>query len=238
MQRAHQIPLDFNLHYEMTFANFYGKKSQQLLHLLRSIAEQNSREQFVYIWGEAGLGCSHLLQAVCHQANLYHYRTAYIPLQWLNDLSPVIFEGLEHYNIVCIDDLDALAQNSPWEEALFHLYNRIKETQNCLIVGAHQPPGKLRIKLADLVSRLQWGIVHQLNHLTDKELIEVLQLRAQNNGLEMSQEVGEYLIRRFPRKLPVLLPLLMQLERASMAAQRKLTIPFLKEVVEREEIKL
>jgi DnaA family protein len=85
--------------------------------------------------------------------------------------------------------------------------------------------------LPDLVSRLGWGPVFQLSALTDIEKRGALQLRAHRRGLEMGDEVADYLLKRCPRDMDSLFNLLNRLDHASLAAQRRLTIPFVRQLL-------
>ena len=137
----------------------------------------------------------------------------------------------ENYDLVCLDDVDALAGERRWEEALFHLYNRIRERGACLVVSCASAPARLQLSLPDLGSRLSWGLVYQLRALDDDQRLLALQLRARQRGCDMPDETGRYLLRRLPRDMPALFDLLDRLDDASLVAQRKLTVPFVKSVL-------
>jgi len=127
--------------------------------------------------------------------------------------------------------MDAIAGQGQWEEAVFHLYNQIREQGGGLVVSSHSAPAHLQLCLPDLRSRLGWGLMYQLKSLDDRQRLQALQLRAQQRGCEMPDETGRYLMRRLPRDMPVLFDLLDQLDEASLVAQRKLTVPFVKSVL-------
>ena len=132
--------------------------------------------------------------------------------------------------MVCLDDLGAIAGNDEWEVAIFDLFNRIKETgKTLLLMSADQPPQQLPIKLADLRSRLSWGENYQLAELSEYKKAAVLQQAARKQGLELPDEVAKFLLNRLDRDLTYLFSVLEKLDKASLQAQRKLTIPFVKE---------
>ena len=85
--------------------------------------------------------------------------------------------------------------------------------------------------MPDLRSRLGWGLIYQLKVLDDQQRLQALQLRARQRGCEMPYETGRYLMRRLPRNMAALFDLLDQLDEASLVAQRKLTVPFVKSVL-------
>lgn len=147
-------------------------------------------------------------------------------------LIPEVVEGLEQLPLVIVDDIDAVAADAAWETALFHLYNRIREQGGRLIMSGPQSPAAIGIVLPDLRSRLAGGLVLQLRALPDEDKASALRLQARQRGMEMPEEVAAYLLRRCPRDMNALFNLLEVLDRASLAAQRKLTIPFVKTVLE------
>jgi DnaA family protein len=155
-----------------------------------------------------------------------------LPLRLLKDWGPQTLEGLEDQALVCIDDIETIAHDAAWEEALFHLYNRIKDKeQGLLIISGNQPPASLPLDLADLRSRLGWGLVIQLNELSDEEKINTLKLHALKRGFYLPESVGQFLLNRCSRDMHALQELLNRLDDASLAAQRKITIPFVKEIL-------
>ena len=127
-----------------------------------------------------------------------------------------------------------LPQSLVWEEALFDLINRMRETGNSLLLAAATSPEAMQVQLPDLRSRLAWGPVFQLQSLSDAEKYEALRIRANQRGLELPGNVAEYLMRHYPRDLFGLFERLEMLDTAAMAMQRKLTIPFVKSVLEKE----
>jgi len=220
------LPLRIGLRDSATFDNFLPASNAQALHAL-----QQPSEPFVYLWGGAGSGKSHLLQAACHAVTEAGGSAVYLPLEELSAMSPELFEGMEQMQLVCIDEVDCIAGDSNWEQALFHLYNRLRDSGNRLIVAGQASPAALGLDLPDLVSRLGWGPVYQLQLLTDEEKAQALRLRAAQRGMEMPPEVASYLLSHAPRDMQALFILLDELDEVSLAAQRKLTIPFVRQII-------
>lgn len=225
-----QIPLAIGLSDEATFENFEGNQHQQIIQFLES-AIQGSEERFIYLWGKPGVGKSHLLQACCHAMGTRGSTAFYLPLKDYADLGPRMIEDLDGINLVTIDDIDAIAKRPEWEEALFHLYNRVRSGPNILIVSGSRAPTTLDLQLPDLKSRLAWGLVFQVQELSDAEKILVLIRRAKARGLELSESVATYLLSHCSRVMTDLMKILDQLDFASLREQRRLTIPFVKEVL-------
>lgn len=221
-----QLPLGITWRDQATFSNFLTGDNAQLVDSLRS-----EDKKLVFLWGEEGCGKSHLLQAVCNMPE-QNAQPVYLPLQELLNTQTAIFEGMEMMSPVCIDDVHLVAGNKQWEEAVFHLFNRVREQNGRMIVSAVGPPGNINIQLPDLVTRLGWGTVYQVKPLTDKGKKLALQQRAQYRGLQLPDEVVEYVLRRSSRDTNSLFQLLDRLDIASLVEQRKLTIPFVKQFLQ------
>lgn len=146
-------------------------------------------------------------------------------------MAPEILRGLEKAALVAIDDINYVARQFSWEKSLLHLYDLLREGPSCLLVASRNKPTTLDLSLPDLHSRLNWGLVYQLEPLDDDQKHAALQLQATKRGMELSDEVADFLLRRSERDMHSLTNLLTQLERASMAAQRRLTVPFARQVL-------
>ena len=228
MSLAHpQLPLGIGLKDFATFDNFYAVGNELVLQAL-----QQGNDSMIYLWGPRGSGKSHLLQALCHATAAKGLAPVYLPLQELIALSPALLQGLEQQALITSDDIQVIAGITQWEEALFHLYNQVRDGGHRLVVSANVAPAGLALSLPDLASRLAWGPVFQLIPLTDADKRAALQMRARRRGLEMGNDVAEYLLRRCPRDMDSLFSLLNQLDHASLAAQRRLTIPFVRELLD------
>ncbi|CAM4507402.1 MAG: DnaA regulatory inactivator Hda [Legionella sp.] len=225
-----QLALAIKLNDEATLSDFnWGENRllQQQLQRMLTLKE----DRLLYLWGCNGIGKSHLLQASCQEVNSTE-SAIYLPLNLLKEWGPQAIEGLEDQALICIDDIDAIAEDSAWEEALFHLYNKIKDMdKSLLIISGNQSPTTLPIKLPDLRSRLSWGLVIQLMELSDEDKINTLKLHAARRGFDLPESVGQFLISRCSRNMHDLHQLLNRLDDASLAAQRKITIPFVKNIL-------
>lgn len=225
-----QLALAIQLNDEATLGNFNWQNNLLLKQQLEVILKGN-KEKILYLWGLYGSGKSHLLQGCCQA--IYEPQSAiYLPLTLLKEWGPEALEGLEEQTLICIDDIEEIAGNKEWEEALFHLYNKIKDKENgLLIISGMHSPATTPIQLADLRSRLSWGLVIQLHELSDEEKISTLKLLALQRGFDLSNSVGQFLINRCSRNMHDLHQLLDLLDKASLQAQRKITIPFVKDIL-------
>lgn len=225
-----QLALAIKLNDEATLADFNWENNGLLQQQLERILTQKE-DRLLYLWGPQGSGKSHLLQACCQAVNLTQ-SAIYLPLMLLKEWGPETIEGMEDQDLICIDDINAIANNNVWEEALFHLYNKIKDMEkSLLIISGNQPPINSGINLPDLRSRLGWGLVIQLNELSDDQKIKTLKLHASKRGFDLPDTVGQFLLNRCSRNMHDLHQLLNRLDDASLAAHRKITIPFVKDTL-------
>ena len=221
-----QLPLGVRLADRAVFASYYPGDNLQVLHWLREFAAPGGAGVGV-LQGPAGSGKSHLLQAVCAQLPA----SGYFPLTELRGLGAGSLEGAETLSCVCIDDLQLAAGEPAWEAALFRLYCEIEARRGRLLLATALPPAQLGLRLPDLASRLAAAVIFGLRPLDETQQREALRLRAQQRGLELPEETALYLQRRFPRDMGSLHRLLDTLDAASLTEQRRLTLPFIREVL-------
>lgn len=225
-----QLPLAVQLRDDATFDNFFAGSNGLVLSELRR--QLDGGEFYLYLFGSDGSGRSHLLQAACHQAGKRGLAALYLPLDELQAYNPAeMFDGLLNLSLVCIDNIESVMGKPEWEEALFHFFNQMKDAGNHLLIAGNCAVRELKTKLPDLASRLSWGLVYQLQSLSDEELIQVLQLRAVQRGLELSEDVSHFILHRCQRDMSALMATLDTLDHASLKQRRRLTIPFIKSIL-------
>lgn len=225
-----QLPLALSLDTQATFDNYYIAQSQQLAVAMLRAAAQGEGEKLVFLAGRTGR--RHLLQACCQLADARGRAVRYIPAQDLLDVPPeMVLEQAELSALVCVDGLEVVAGNREWEMALFNLYNRGLQSPVQFVFAAADVPDQLAVQLPDLASRLQSFSVYRLSELSEEERVNALRHRAKRKGLELSEGLAEFIYRRCQRDLKALFDVLDQLDRHSLARQRRLTIPFVKEIM-------
>jgi DnaA family protein len=228
---SEQLPLAFPYQEESKFTDFLPTRSTRLVieELKRFIRKEN--ERVIFLCGESGSGKTHLLHATCHTLLEQGERPVYLSLSEAS-LSPAAFDNLEHQGVVCLDDLESVLGQKNWEETLFHFYNRCQDQKTQLLVVARMPAAKLNFVLPDLQSRLYHGLTLTLQPLTDAEKIYVLQQKAHRRGIKFTIDAGGYLLRHASKNMTTLMNYLEKLDKATLIKQRKLTIPFIKSVLE------
>lgn len=219
-----QLALGVRLRADAVFESFSPGSNTELISALRSPGGAP-----LWLWGGSGSGKTHLLQAVCAAAT---EAAAYFPLERTLALPPEALLGFETCRVLCVDDVDAVAGNPVWEQALFRLFNEAAELRTRLIFAASAAPRQLDWVLEDWRSRAAACVVYQLHDLDEAGRVEALRLRAAQRGLQLPQETSEYLLRRLPRDLTSLYEILDQLDEASLIAQRRLTVPFIRDALE------
>jgi len=223
-----QLALPLQLADHAVFASFLDSGNETLVATLADIAV-GGEGHGCWLWGAASTGKTHLLQAVCDEAG---DRAIYVPLSMFADAGPGILEGLASRELICIDDVDLVSGRTEWEMALFDLCNQIFDTDAQLIVSAASAPRECPIELADLQSRLARLPVFQLRVLDEDERVCALQLRSKHRGLELPDDTARYLLKRSRRDMASLYKLLDRLDREALRAKRRLTIPFVRDVLD------
>ncbi|MBA6329507.1 DnaA regulatory inactivator Hda [Colwellia sp. MB02u-10] len=235
MKKVSQLTLSVQLPDDETFASFKSESNQmvvqQLTHFLDHIGDENKQVHSLFLFGLTDVGKSHLLHASCAYADTLGITSLCLSFSELTQLSVDVLDGLENIDLVCLDDIQLIAGNNIWQQGVFDLYNRMVEQNKCLIITGDQSAAQLNISLPDLVSRLSWGLTEQLKPLSDKEKSFALQYRAQQRGLTMNDDVARFLINRLSRDMTSLIAALEQLDQASIREQRRITIPFIKDVL-------
>jgi len=232
MSRPRQLSLQIMLDDAATFDNFHVTLANApVLDYLSNVPDM---AQFTVLWGAPGAGRSHLLQALCQQGDAS--ASLYMPLRMKAQFEPAILEGLETLQLVCLDDLDEVLGDADWELALFSLFNRLRDSGTRLLVAGSSAPRFLPVQLPDLLSRLQSGVVFQVHALSDEDKIKALQKRARLRGMELADDVAQYLLQRVERSSHGLFALLERLDEHSLQTQRRITIPFVREVLQNDTL--
>ncbi|KTC96483.1 DnaA-like family protein [Legionella geestiana] len=222
-----QLALALQLNTEATLDNFlWGENALLEAPFHRLVAR--GEEPCLYVWGPDGCGKSHLLQAACNAAS-GERSAVYLPLALLKPFGPETLEGMDCHDVLAIDDVDAIAGDRAFEEALFHLYNRVRAKEGAgMLFAARKPLRAQGIQLADLRSRLSAGLVAHLQPLSDEDKIRSLQRHAHSQGFILPESTARFLLNHCSRDMHTLQRVLRQLDEASLAAKRRVTVPFVK----------
>jgi len=225
---SHQLPLELRLRHAPRLTDFILGDNAAVLATLHGLLTP-SGERLVFLAGPSGSGRTHLLSGICAAGEKRGLQCAYVPLGEHRALDPALLQGLETLDLVAVDDVMQVGGQMAWEQALFVLFNRCRETGTRLLFSADRGPAALDLALPDLRTRLAWGLTLAIAPLDDAGRRDLLQDLAARRGLELPAEVARYLLERAPRHPKDLVALIDTLDQASLAEQRRLTVPFVRE---------
>jgi DnaA family protein len=225
-----QLPLELALGDHASFGTFVTGSNEAAVEHVRNLAQGGA--DTVWLWGAEGSGKSHLLQAACRAAAEAGRRAMYVPLP---AISPAILADLEHVDLLAVDDVHAVAGDLGWERPLFVILNAYLGRSGALLLAAAAPAVQCGFQLADLASRGAGAVTYRVAPLDDDDRAAALRLHAAARGLTLDAAAADFLLKRVARKMPALTEWLARLDRASLTAQRRLTIPFIRELMERSE---
>lgn len=214
-----QLLLAITPEHQPTLENFVVGHNLELFAALQQALSGNG-ERFFYLWGEAGSGKSHLLQACIRASSQAHHSTAYA-----QGKVPALAA------VVAMDDVEQLDDAA--QIALFNLYNQLRDDGGMLLVSGSVSPQHLKLR-DDLRTRLGWGLVYQVHSLNDEEKALALAQHARAKGYTLSPEVTQYLLRHGQRDLPSLIAVLDALDEHSLRLHRPPTVPLLKQIMQSE----
>jgi DnaA family protein len=195
---------------------------------------RSSGDPFLYLFGPAGSGKTHLLQGACREANLSGRRALYLPLG-LTGLTPGALDDLEHIEYLALDEIETRCGDPAWEQALFAAYNRLRERGGGLLVAADTPVAALAVTLPDLRSRLGWGPAYRLRCLDEGDCIRLVRQSAERRGLRLGEAAVDYIMRRSTRAPDALLGVLDELDRLCLRHQRRPSVGLLRRLLESQE---
>jgi DnaA family protein len=224
-----QLVLDMGHASGPTLANFCpGPNLAALQHLLLwlgkpGVASLRSPVP-TYLWGDCSSGKTHLLRAV--RADL---RVQQQTVGWLDGNGPDCGEFNEGWSAVLMDDVHLL--NSELQETAFNWFINAQSQQIAVIAAGRLPPADLKLR-DDLRTRLGWGHVFALQALSEPERRAVLRDSAHTRGLVLSDEVLDFMLRRFSRDLSSLMALLDLMDGYALQTRRAITIPLIKTMMD------
>lgn len=227
-----QLPLPITLDEGATFESFYAGPNAAAVDAMQTLAKQGGTP-VMFLHGADGTGKSHLLQASFRAATAVGRRAMYLPMGQAVLLDPSAVENFDSYALVCLDDVQRVAGSEPWQRALLTLIDSLKQKGGGFVASARGAPTGIKRLLPDLVSRLSWGPVFQLEVMNDADKIAALQQRAHRRGFELPEDTAKFLLNRLQRDMNTLCSTLDALDTASLVAQRKVTVPFVKSFIEK-----
>jgi DnaA-homolog protein len=218
-----QLALDFTHPPLPTLENFITGRNAELIQNIRRIVRSDGRERFIYLWGSAGSGRSHLLKGAVAAAQAAGLMAIYVACAE-NTVLP------EHTGLSCVA-LDDVERLDPAQQiAAFRLHNLLRERHGALFAAGDAPPVQLRLR-SDLVTRFGGGLVYQVHALTDEEKGQALTEYAARRGFRLPPEVCQFVLTRGRRDMPSLIATLDALDRYSLETKRPVTVPMARELL-------
>ncbi len=224
-----QLPLSLRLADHARFETFVPGVNAAAVEQTRAVSE--GAPTAVWLFGPRGVGKSHLLQASCRAAAGGGRRAMYVPLGPSSGLPPEALDDLEHLDLLALDDVETIAGHAAWERRLFLVLEE-RLNRSGLLLAADAAATAVRFGLPDLASRAAAAVAYRLRPLDDSARMDALLVHAEARGLELERAAAQYLLQRVERDMGALLEWLDRLDRASLAEQRRLTIPFIRGLLE------
>jgi len=228
-----QLPLALRWPAQQRLETFVVGDNAAAVALVRQASIDNS--SWVFVCGPVGSGKTHLLIAVCAAAVGNDRSAQYLPLAKLPGDRGSAIRAFGGSHLLALDDVDSIAGDRDAEHALFDLYNRCKVEKSTLLFSASRPPAQIGLDLPDLVSRLSACAQATLKPLDDGARREAIRQRARARGLVLDETVLDWLFAHTQRDLGSLSALIERLDRESLAAKRRITLPFLRQLLEAEK---
>ena len=222
-----QIPLDVSLSEYMTFETFYLGPNKSVVDSLR-----HEKNQLIWLAGLEGFGKTHLLHAFLNSHEHENKKVLYLPMSESQDFTPDILDNLAQYDLVAIDDIENIIGDMTWEEQLLKFYEDSYSTRNKILITANDTPKGLNFLLPDLSSRFNLALIERLRPMNEDEMIKAILIHSKARGFDLPEDSAKYLINRVPRDVSVLVDMIKLLDYESLSMQRKLTIPFIKTVLD------
>jgi chromosomal replication initiator protein len=197
------------LHPDYTFDSFVVGPSNRLAHASCVAVSQalGSTYNPLFLYGNAGLGKTHLLHAVCHEIRR---RSSGAPVQLLSceEFVNRFIRAIEQGNLggfhtqfrtvdaLIIDDIQFLREREQSQEEFFHTFNALYNNGRQIILSADSPPAEIPSLEDRLISRFNWGLVARIDPPSYETRVAIVQKKAHLRGLQVSDEIAEYIARQ------------------------------------------
>ncbi len=212
-----------------SFANFLPGRNGELVATLQRLAAGEVPETGILLWGAAGTGKTHLLNAAIAAAAGHGVATLAIADPGL--LVAADPEVLAAHALVTVDALDRADAEA--QARLFTLFNALRARGGHLVAASRMPPAAMPVR-EDLRTRLGWGLVYEVAALADADKPAALLAYARQRGFGLPDDVIGYLLAHARRDMPTLLRTLSSLDRHSLATKRPITVPLVRDWLQRE----
>ena len=197
------------LHPDYTFENFVVGPSNRLAHASCVAVSQSPGNTYnpLFVYGSSGLGKTHLLHAVCFEAQR-RLDNAVIQFLSCEDFVNKFIRAIEEGNLagfqsqfrtvdaLVIDDVQFLREREHSQEEFFHTFNALYNNGKQIILSADSAPGKIPSLEERLISRFNWGLVTRIDPPSYETRVAIVQKKAHLRGLNISDEIAGYIARK------------------------------------------
>jgi len=243
-----------NLNSRYTFDNFVIGNNNRLAHAAALAVAQSPAHAYnpLFIYGEVGLGKTHLLQAIVHyiverKPNLSF---AYVPCeQFTNEMINAIRDGktlkfrkkYRNKDILLVDDIHFLGGKERTQEEFFHTFNALYEARKQIVLSSDRPPGEIPTLEKRLQSRFEWGLIADIQPPDLETRIAILKKKAKAENIELPDEVVLFIAERIKTNIRRLEGCLVRLAAYSSLFKEKIdkdsVREILKDILPKEEPK-
>ncbi len=225
-----QIALPLSFDRQFSFENFFSDSTDLIVTNLKAMVDGEG-EPIVCLWGGAASGKTHLLNACALYARQQAVAFQLYDARQFVEFSPEQIGDFEDDVMLAVDNLEAICGSRDWEEKFYGIINRCRDQDYRLLFTLLEKPQDLACSLADLQSRLSWGLLLELPKYEEDDIRQIVARRAQLLGIELSKEVLSYLLTHYSRQLADQMEMLRMLDAASMSAKKKVSISLVKQVM-------
>ncbi len=197
------------LHPDYTFDSFVVGPSNRLAHASCVAISQSLGNTYnpLFVYGSSGLGKTHLLHAVCFEAQR-RFDGAVIQFLSCEDFVNRFIRAIEEGNLagfqsqfrtvdaLIIDDVQFLREREHSQEEFFHTFNALYNNGKQIILSADSPPGKIPSLEERLISRFNWGLVTRIDPPSYETRVAIVQKKAHIRGLDITDEIAGYIARK------------------------------------------
>jgi DnaA family protein len=215
---------------DTSLESFYSARNQPLIAELKRLLAGERVRRVLYLWGDSGSGKTHLLDACCSATQIAATKSLYVSLkQGFEEFGKL--REVDDDTLVCIDDLEQIAGSEEAQNIILSLYEKITIGTGAIVASGTGPLSSMGLELKDLESRLSSGGTFNIYALDDDEKRKALKLRASKRGFTLDDNVIEFIMSHYRRDTKSLFALLDKMDSASLQAQRKITVPFVKRLL-------
>tara|TARA_B100000886_G_C20380098_1_gene473543 strand:- start:535 stop:1233 length:699 start_codon:yes stop_codon:yes gene_type:complete len=221
-----QIPINFSFCNTKTLDNYISENNDHLIETLKQFAN-NNHGQLIYLFGDKSTGKSHLCKAVF---NIIKDTKTYIDQHNFEILDDI---DIQNINYLIIDDFEIILEKGNTEDKLFYYINEFILSKKSLLISSVKPTEQIDFSKNDLRSRLTSNLIFNIREISDDRKIEVLKKITEDIGWTIEENVCQYIMNHYQRDLFFLCSVLKSLDKSSLALKKKVTVPFVKGIIER-----